>query len=337
MLFVPPGDYTLDIIVTDNRSHLVSRHRQKVEVESFPKDDFCTSEYLWFEYARQEQQGISLKPIFPSGLSFVRDSIGMFQELYNVRRGDTVRLSLVYAYAAQHDSAGLRFASLAPPYNLQMTYCMRAPDSIYYRSDSVFVSSVDGVLQVFQHFPKLTVGLTTVTRKVFVYRNGTVDSSVSAVKFPVYSSSFPNLSGIDEEIDAISYIAMPPEFDSVRVGTVPGNRVERLLRFWENHGGSVRRREFYNRVQEANELFSSCTEGWKTPMGIVYIVCGAPDYVECQGYTTEVWYYDIGNNRSFAIQFRQNFEHENERYYEIVPFSVNAFIWDDFVNRWRRQ
>ena len=95
MMYVPPGDYALDIIVTDNRSRLVSRRRQKVEVESFSKDDFCASDYLFFEYARAEQQGISLKPIFPSGLSYIKDSIGMFQELYNVRRGDTVRLSLV--------------------------------------------------------------------------------------------------------------------------------------------------------------------------------------------------------------------------------------------------
>jgi GWxTD domain-containing protein len=214
---------------------------------------------------------------------------------------------------------------------------MRAPDSIYYRSDSVFVSSVDGVLQVFQNFPKLTMGVTTVTRKIFLYRNGTADSSVSTAKFPVYPSSFPRLNGIDEEIAAISCIALPPEVDSIRAGATPGNRLERLIRFWEDHGGSLRRKEFYNRVEEANELFSSCTEGWKTPMGISYIICGPPDFVECQGLTTEVWYYDIGSNRSFTIPFRQSFEHEDERYYEIVPFSVNDFIWADFVNRWRRQ
>ncbi|MGA9407352.1 MAG: GWxTD domain-containing protein, partial [Bacteroidota bacterium] len=76
---------------------------------------------------------------------------------------------------------------------------------------------------------------------------------------------------------------------------------------------------------------------WKTPMGISYIVCGPPDYVECQGQLNEVWYYDLGGNQSFAIPFRQSFEHENERYFEIVPFSVNDLVWDEFVNRWRRQ
>ena len=68
MFYVPPGDYTLDIIVADNWSHMVSRRHQKVEVENFSKEDFCASDYLLFEYARPGQQGISLKPIFPSGL-----------------------------------------------------------------------------------------------------------------------------------------------------------------------------------------------------------------------------------------------------------------------------
>jgi GWxTD domain-containing protein len=337
MFYIPPGDYTLDIIVTDNRSRLVSRRRQRVEVESFSKDDFCAGDYLLFEYARPAQQGISLKPIFPSGLSYVRDSIGMFQELYNVRRGDTVRLSLSYAIAAAHDTAETKLVALMPPYNLRLSDCMRAPDSIYYRSDSVFVSSVDGVLQVFQNFPKLTVGVTTVTRKIFLYRNGSADSSVSTAKFPVYPSSFPRLNGIDEEIAAISCIALPQEVDSIRSAATPDNRLRRLLLFWEDHGGSFRRKEFYDRITLANDLFSSCTEGWKTPMGISYIICGPPDYVECRGLTTEVWYYDIGSSRSFAIPFRQSFEHDNERYFEIVPFSVNDFMWGDFVNQWRRQ
>ncbi|MGA9407449.1 MAG: hypothetical protein WBW71_09990, partial [Bacteroidota bacterium] len=237
MFFVPPGSYTLDVVVLDNQSRLQSHRRQRVEVKSFSKESFCASDYLLFEYARPEQQAISLRPIFPSGLSYARDSIGMFQELYNVRRSDTVRLSLTYSIAGRRDSADTKLVSLMPPYNLKMEFCMRAPDSIYYRSDSVFVSPIDGVVQVFQYFPKLTEGVTTVTRKIFIYRNGTTDSSVSTAKYPVYTSSFPHLKGVDEEIAAISYIARPIEVDSIRVGITQSDRLNRLLRFWEDHGG----------------------------------------------------------------------------------------------------
>ncbi|MGA7162231.1 MAG: GWxTD domain-containing protein [Bacteroidota bacterium] len=337
MFYVPPGEYALDILVLDNRTHAESHRRLRVGVKNFPKENFFASDYLLFKYTRPGQREISLRPIFPSELSYVRDSIGMFQEIYNLRRGDTVRLSLTYSISGRHDTADTKLVSYLPPYYLRMLFCMRAPDSIYYRSDSVFVSPADGVIQVFQYFPKLAEGVTTLTRKIYLNRGGTIDSTFSVAKFPVYTPSFPYLDGIQEEIAAISYIARPEEVDSIRAGASPDEQVNRLGRFWEDHGGRERRKEFRDRVKEANELFSTCTEGWKTPMGISYIVCGPPDNIDCQGLLNEVWYYDIGGNASFAIPFRQSFELDNERYFEIIPYSVNDLIWDEFVNRWRRQ
>jgi len=336
MFYVPAGDYTLEIVVEDDWSHQVFRRRQKVEVANFSKDEFSASDYLLFEKATSEQGKISLKPIFPSGLSFIKDSIGMFQELYNVRRGDSIHLSVLYSFVAMRDTPDTKHVSLVPPYYVRFAECVNPPDSVYYRSDSVFVSPADGTLQVFQSFPRLMRGTTTLTRKVFLSRNGAADSSVTAKKFSVYAPAFPWLYGEEEELAALSYIAWPPEIDSIRAGKTPEERSRRIVQFWEDHGGGVRRREFYNRIAEANQLFSSCMEGWKTPMGISYIVCGPPDYVDCQGGLNELWYYDLGGSRNFVIPFRQNYANTGERYYEIPPFSVSGLIWGEFVNRWRR-
>jgi GWxTD domain-containing protein len=123
----------------------------------------------------------------------------------------------------------------------------------------------------------------------------------------------------------------------MRTGSLPIERRIRITMFWEKHGGAIRQKEFDDRVREANELFSSCVEGWKTPMGITYIICGPPDYVECQGFGNEIWYYDLGGNRGLSVPFRLNLENEFGKYYEIVPFSVNDYLWQQFVDRWRRQ
>ena len=37
---------------------------------------------------------------------------------------------------------------------------------------------------------------------------------------------------------------------------------------------------FYERVEEANKQFSNYKEGWKTDMGMMYILFGPPWYVE---------------------------------------------------------
>ena len=38
-------------------------------------------------------------------------------------------------------------------------------------------------------------------------------------------------------------------------------------------------------------------------MGISYIICGAPDYVECQGLTSEVWDATWGGTALFLYHF----------------------------------
>jgi GWxTD domain-containing protein len=336
-ILLPPGRYTLDVTIADNGSGLRRRIREKVEVKSFPKERFSVSDYLFFESAQRDQKGILLRPMFPSELSFVRDSVGIFQEMYNVQRGDTVRLSFSYACARREGLDDNTPKSLYAPYRLRSSQCIRPLDSTYYRSDSVFVAGKSGTVQVFQYFPKPAEGVSSITRRVHRLRNGSSDSSVHNIKIPIHASSFPRLSTFDDVIAALAYIARSQELDSVRAAGTPLERRNRINKFWLNHGGEIRQREFGERILEANELFSSCMEGWQTPMGITYIVCGPPDYVECQGLINEVWYYDLGGNRGLAVPFRQNLENEIGRYYEIVPFSVNDFLWQQFVDRWRRQ
>lgn len=333
--FLSPGTYLLDIIIVDNSSGLRQRHRQKVEAKNFSTENFCASDYLLFENAQSDQRGISLRPMFPSELSFARDSIGMFQEVYNLQRGDTVRLHLAYTCPRREELA--KPVSKSTPYLLRPSQCIRPADSTYYSSDSVFIAGTNGTVQIFQYFPKPAVGVSSITRTVYHSRNGISDSSVNTIKTSIYPSTFPRYSGVDEEIDALSAIARGNEVDSMRTGSLPIERRIRITMFWEKHGGAIRQKEFDDRVREANELFSSCAEGWKTPMGITYIICGPPDYVECQGFGNEIWYYDLGGNRALSVPFRLNLENEFGKYYEIVPFSVNDYLWQQLVDRWRRQ
>jgi GWxTD domain-containing protein len=333
--FLSSGTYLLDIVIVDNGSGLRQRHRRNVEAKYFSNEKLCASDYLLFENAQSDQRGISLRPMFPSELSFARDSIGMFQEVYNLQRGDTVRLHL--AYACPHREGLPKPASQSTPYLLLSPNCIRPADSTYYNSDSVFIAGTNGTVQIFQYFPKPAVGVSSITRTVYCSRGGIRDSSVNTMKTSIYPSTFPRYSGVDEEIAALSTIARDEEVDSMRTGSLPIERRIRIKMFWEKHGGAIRQKEFDDRVREANELFSSCVEGWKTPMGITYIICGPPDYVECQGFGNEIWYYDLGGNRALSVPFRLNLENEFGKYYEIVPFSVNDYLWQQFVDRWRRQ
>ena len=332
---LPTGPYAIEIFVTDNKSGLKYRHRQPGAVRDFQKEPLAVSDYLFFEKGQPGQKTISLRPLFPTDFSFLKDSLGIFQELYDLRSGDTISVSMSYS-AARRDDDG-RGTSISPyqPYRVKLRQCTRPLDSTYFESDTIIVIPRQGNLQVLQYYPRLSVGVSAITRKVFLHRESSFDSTVSRRIVFSYPSSFPRLASLDDEIAAMSYIARPSEAESLRAGTTSGDRVERLNRFWAEHGGDAKMRAYQERVEEANSLFSSCVEGWKTPMGITYIVCGPPDIVDCQGGIDETWYYDMGGNRAFAVPFRLNPGDEFGRYYEVIPFSLNDYFWGQFVDRWR--
>jgi hypothetical protein len=60
---------------------------------------------------------------------------------------------------------------------------------------------------------------------------------------------------------------------------------------------------YYSRVEEANKQFSNFKEGWKTDMGMVFILFGPPWYVE-NTLDTSLWSYTYNRNDiRYTFQF----------------------------------
>src|SRR5690606_38240941 len=97
----------------------------------------------------------------------------------------------------------------------------------------------------------------------------------------VTSPGFPRVQTLDEMVDALGYIAYEREVGRIREGTTAAERLQRFDAFW---GSLVRQRSvatnlietYYARIEEANLLYSSYKEGWKTDRGMVYVLLGPP-------------------------------------------------------------
>lgn len=91
-------------------------------------------------------------------------------------------------------------------------------------------------------------------------------------------------------------------------------------------------RNYFRRVERANELFSSYKEGWKTDRGMMYIIFGPPDEVR-RNNDREIWTYSSSFNfqctfvRSSSIFDPENFVLIRERKLE--------YIWYQTVELWR--
>lgn len=129
----------------------------------------------------------------------------------------------------------------------------------------------------------------------------------------------------------LRYISKNEEYDYILKEKIK----ERIDSFWiDKSGGTdhakVMIRRYYNRVQFANEFFTSYQEGWQTDKGLVYIIFGPPDEVFFDA-DAEWWgYRSRGNKSPMHYKFVKT---EN-------PFGANSFQLirnSNYFDSWNRQ
>lgn len=92
---------------------------------------------------------------------------------------------------------------------------------------------------------------------------------------------------------------------------------------------------YYHRIEEANRLFTTYKEGWKTDKGMVYTILGPPNKVQ-RSRDREVWVYSQNLNFSEIIfTFNKKPNQFTENYYELVRYPEYQAYWYPFVEAWR--
>ncbi|MFM7329316.1 MAG: GWxTD domain-containing protein [Bacteroidota bacterium] len=87
------------------------------------------------------------------------------------------------------------------------------------------------------------------------------------------------LTTADEQADLMNAGGDKSRFDKVVLGiTRDTDRAKSFMR------------SYYQRVETVNRLFTNYKEGWRTDMGMVYLIFGVPTEVS-RSATTEIWYY----------------------------------------------
>lgn len=324
-----PGRYSVEIISTDNNSSLHYRYGEQVTVRSFTNKEFDASDVLFLDTVIVNARSISMTPIVPSAFSTESGSLGIFQELYNAAMGDTVRVIQTYSAIPEVTNDSENFNYFTPPYKTGQRLCSMKYSDTYYRQDSLLVIGKGGTDQLIQFYLPLRPGSSLAARKVI---RG-YDTLCFRQLFFRHTQSGGATVSADELTDAMRYIMREEEYDTLLSN---GKNISSVSAFWRERGGRQRMAEFQKKISEADKLFTSCVEGSRTPMGISYIVCGAPDYVDCRNPYVETWYYTV-SERSYALQFRRSNESDDPPVFELVPFSVNDQLWQYYIDLWRKK
>ena len=135
-------------------------------------------------------------------------------------------------------------------------------------------------------------------------------------------SIFPNIRDAREMLYTSRYIMNKNEFERCATQQNTTAIKKCIDNFWiQIAGGKERAKElikqYYQRVIDANRLFTSSKYGWQTDQGMIYIIFGPPEDIK-KNLQSEKWYYSV-NGQKNALIF--NF-HKNKN----SPFSVSEYV-----------
>ncbi len=118
---------------------------------------------------------------------------------------------------------------------------------------------------------------------------------LKAREFSIKTSHYPSVRTIREFAEPLAYLMTRREYENLMKITDPDSLKREIDRFWLSgtRNKSLARQvieRYYTRVEEANKQFGSFKEGWRTDMGMVYVLMGPPWYVE-NTLDTSIWFY----------------------------------------------
>ncbi len=128
---------------------------------------------------------------------------------------------------------------------------------------------------------RATTDSTMTFNKEGLYFIQTDTSSLEGISFRIQNEPFPKIGTYENLVKPLKYIATKTENEELSNNKDLKTAFEN---FWITATKSPLLaqntiKQFYNRAAEANFYFTGYREGWKTDMGMIYIIYGSPDKV----------------------------------------------------------
>ncbi|MDH5366456.1 MAG: GWxTD domain-containing protein [Cyclobacteriaceae bacterium] len=162
-------------------------------------------------------------------------------------------------------------------------------------------------------------------------------SNLHGSVFYVLNKPYPYYTSIKELIEPTRYITTSSEFK--RLKSSPNK--ESFEKVWLDITGDPDRakqiiRNYYRRVAYANQLFTTFKEGWKTDMGMIYIMFGAPTEVYKYGNKEEWIYAGTKQQSKLKFTFVKVDNVFSEKLYRLVRKKEYSMPWMNKVDLWRK-
>ena len=163
-------------------------------------------------------------------------------------------------------------------------------------------------------------------------------TQVEGMSLLVTDERFPRFTRPEQLVQPLLYLSTKQEINDIQSAREEKKALDRYWLTLLNGNPELARqviKTYYQRTTEANRLFTTYKEGWKTDKGMIYMVLGAPDRIQ-RSKDREVWVYDQranANNINFTFNKRSN--QFVDDHYELVRYVEYQPIWYPIVEAWR--
>jgi GWxTD domain-containing protein len=277
-----------------------SRHQDALTLD---KSHPYTSQFFIFT---ENKNSVSASPFFLSP-----------QKIYEITYAEALNFELSAHIYPTHDIIPV------PPFVILESQTKQVPELIAYTS---FVLD----------FRIGRSSLTTYRKGLYYFHEkGNPELGFSAYAF---HPGFPDVSGSEDVLRSLRYITSADEYQQLFSYNDPELSMER---FWNRSAGNPDRarelkNKYYNRVNNANILFTSFVPGWQTDRGMIYIIFGPPHTV-FKTENTETWRYTEGMNvPSATFTFNRIDNKYSHNHFVLERDQAYRSTWNHAVSIWRR-
>ena len=278
---VVPGDFDVQVTVLDQTSGKATTRESTATIPD-PEDPQISLTTVRLLGKTEPGEGSS--EFFPITTYTVPSRLDSLNFQFQVTNNDledplTVEARLLRYPADKSPARPMHFNNYSPSSLAYIGVDMRRPEEI---DSNVRRLDQPGSVLIDFKYELLDIG-------TYRFEVETEDESGEPIyrarDFSVLSENYPNIQTPRELAEPLIYLMDRRDHEEMMKIQDPDSLKAAVDRFWLSNIGNINEARsvlelYYERVEEANKQFTNFKEGWKTDLGMIYILFGPPWYID---------------------------------------------------------
>jgi GWxTD domain-containing protein len=183
---------------------------------------------------------------------------------------------------------------------------------------------------------KISSGSSFIPTKPGLYLFQQDTNAAAGFAFRCVNETYPKFSKISDLIEPLIFVSTEDEYKELLNSNGDKTKFDKVILdiTRDRERAKTFMRNYYRRVELANQYFSSYKPGWKTDRGMIYLIFGLPDELSVND-GNEVWYYKTTRTRFTFVKSGSVYDPDNYVLLRDKRFMETWFSMVDLIRKSR--